>query len=148
MTEIFFSSSKLMADSEQSVLQILQPAHFSASTMLVADSTSISPLDMRDWTSEAAAEAWATVSGMSLGPWQAPAIKIPSVAVDTGASFGCRSVKNPSPQLMWKVRASLAASSAGIQAGCQDDHVHRDPSHLADQSVFHPDNQLADLFFV
>ena len=35
-----------------------------------------------------------------------------------------------------------------LQAGRQDDHVHRDAAHLADQRVFHPDDQFADFLFV
>jgi hypothetical protein len=35
----------------------------------------------------AAAEAWATVSGMSFGPWQTPARKIPSRPVEFGSAL-------------------------------------------------------------
>ena len=38
-------------------------------------------------TRAAAAAPWATQLGMSLGPWQAPAMKIPSVMVATGSSL-------------------------------------------------------------
>ena len=51
------------------------------------------PVSMRARASAAAAPAWATVSGISFGPWQQPARKIPSVKVLTGASLGCRSMK-------------------------------------------------------
>ena len=57
MTETCLSLSKLMADSEQRVLQIRHPAHLVSSTMLVADSTSICPFAMSACTCEAAAEA-------------------------------------------------------------------------------------------
>ena len=44
----------------------------------------------------AAALAWATVSGTSLGDWQAPAKKTPSVLVWKGRSLGWASWKKPS----------------------------------------------------
>jgi hypothetical protein len=36
-------------------------------------------------TREAAADAWATVSGMSFGPWQTPAMVIPPLKVEVGS---------------------------------------------------------------
>ncbi len=149
MTEIFFSSSKLIAEREQSVLQIRQPAHFSASTMLVADSTSISPLEIRDWTAEAAAPAWATVSGNILGALAGP-----------GNEDSVRCGRHGS-KLWVSFREERAIAAADVesmgdvlgvfrrlQTVCQDDHVQRDPAHLADQSVFHPHNQFPDFLFV
>ena len=53
------------------------------------------PVSMGTRAWGAAAPAWATVSGMSLGPWQQPARKMPSVKVLTGASLGWRSRKKP-----------------------------------------------------
>ncbi len=47
-------------------------------------------------TRAAAAAPCTTVSGTSFGPWQAPAIKMPSVMVATGSSLGWRSTKKPS----------------------------------------------------
>ena len=41
----------------------------------------------------AAAPAWETVSGMSLGPWHTPDRKIPAVGDSTGRSLGCASVR-------------------------------------------------------
>ncbi len=41
----------------------------------------------------AAAPAWATVSGISLGPWQTPERKIPAVGDSTGRSFAWDSVR-------------------------------------------------------
>ena len=46
---------------------------------------------------DAAALAWATVSWISFGAWQHPAMKIPFTNVSTGRSFGWASRKNPSP---------------------------------------------------
>ncbi len=94
--------------------------------------------------SAAAAPAWATVSGMSCGPWQAPAMKIPSVKVFTGASLGWRSRKKPSvEQEMLNRRRTSWASALRLQADGQDHHVHGDAAHDADQGVLHPDDQLA-----
>ena len=60
----------------------------SSSTSLVAASTSISPRPISDSAWAAAAEACATVSGMSFGPWQAPAMKTPSVACRDRGELG------------------------------------------------------------
>ena len=50
-----------------------QPEHFETSTCEICGSeSSVSWLNM-PMTLDAAAPAWATVSGMSLGPWAAPA---------------------------------------------------------------------------
>ena len=59
----------------------------------------------------AAAAPWATLLGMSLGPWAAPAMKTPSVIVATGSSFGCFSMNQPlALQDMPKRRATSFAS--------------------------------------
>ena len=47
-----------------------------------------SPFEIIPRMSAAAAWAWATVSGMSFGPWLHPAMYTPSVVVPTGSSFG------------------------------------------------------------
>jgi hypothetical protein len=58
------------------------------------------------------ARACATVSGMSFGEAQAPAMNTPSVVVDTGSSFGWLSMNHPSlSRLMFTRRATLAESS-------------------------------------
>ncbi len=59
-------------------------------------------------------------AGISFGPWQAPAMKMPSVIVATGSSFGWRSMKKPSKsQPMPKICAtsleSWRASMAGLR---------------------------------
>ena len=105
-----------------------------------------SPASMRARASAAAAPAWATVSGMSFGPWQAPAMKTPSVKVLTGASLGWRlqeqafgaaaHVEQPAHRLRVGLR---------LQAGGQHDHVHRNAAHEAGQGVLHADHQLAFL---
>jgi hypothetical protein len=64
--------------------------------------------------------------------------------VETGASLGCLSVKNPSPQLMLNVWAiSLASRFQGV---CQNHHIHR-IRHLADQGIA-THNQLANLLLL
>src|SRR5450756_428850 len=79
------------------------------STLTVALSTSAN-------APAAAAPAWATVSGMSLGYWQQPAMKMPSVIVLTGSSLGCRSRKKPSAeQPKPKVWLTALASLAGAR---------------------------------
>ena len=52
-------------------------------------------LASRPMTLEAVPEAWATVAGMSLGAWQAPARKTPAVLVSTGRSLGWPSFRKP-----------------------------------------------------
>ena len=74
----------------------------------------------------AAPEAWATVSGMSFGPWHAPARKTPSVAVQR-AQLGVLLQKEA-------VRALADAEDAGDVGGvvprlhgrAQHDHIDRD----------------------
>ncbi len=62
----------------------------------------------------AAARAWATVSGMSFGAWQAPAMKMPSVVVATGSSLGWLSMNQPSlSRLMLTRWATSSTSSRG-----------------------------------
>ncbi len=46
-------------------------------------------------------------------------------------------------QEMPKVLASCLRVGARLQAGRQDDHIHRDAALLADQGIFHLDDQLA-----
>ena len=75
---------------------VWQPEQISGSIQLMAEGTSTTPRVARDRDLAAAPEAWDTVSGMSLGDWQAPARKTPSVAVFNGPSLGCSSRKNPS----------------------------------------------------
>ena len=54
---------------------------------------------------------------MSFGPWQAPAMKTPSVIVATGSSLGWRSVSQPSMlQESPKRRAVSFASARGSRA--------------------------------
>ena len=97
--------------------------------------------------SAAAAPACATESGISFGPWQQPARKMPSVKVLTGASLGCRSRKKPSvPQLMLNMRRTLWASAWGSSP---IESTTMSTGMLADirphQGVFDPDDQLAFL---
>src|SRR5512139_273399 len=93
-TEIPLASRKSIAEYGQISMHNLQPAQRSGLMVAVVGSTSISPWADRDIASAAAAEAWATVSGISFGPWQHPAKKIPSTFVDTGLNFGWASMKN------------------------------------------------------
>ena len=81
---------------------------------------------------------------MSFGPWHAPAMKMPSVIVATGSSLGCRSMNQPSMlHEMPNFLADLLGVGARLQPGRQDHHVDRDAPLLADQRVFHLDDQLA-----
>ena len=95
----------------------------------------------------AAAPAWATVSGMSLGYWQQPAMKMPSVTVADRLELG----------MTLEVEAVGAAAEAedlrdrlGVlarrQAGRQDHHVGRDAPRDAEQRVFGAHDEPA-LFF-
>src|SRR5450759_5917864 len=84
MLPMRFSSTSSIAPNGQTSTQNPQPRHSLevttetwASTLTFPDAISMSALD-------AAALAWATVSGMSLGPWQQPARNMPSDAVSTG----------------------------------------------------------------
>ena len=73
---------------------------------------------------------------MSLGPWQAPARRTPSLAVLTGASLGCFSRKKPSAeQEMPKVAADLGRVGLRLQGHGQDHHVDRDLADAAQQRV-------------
>ncbi len=74
-------------------MHVLQPEHSSSWITEVAASISTVPLLIIDNTLAAAADACATVSGISFGPWQQPAMKTPSVVVATGSSLGCFSKK-------------------------------------------------------
>jgi WD40 repeat protein len=86
MTDIFFSSSKLMAESEHSVLQIRHPAHFSASTMLVADSTSISPFEIR--LSTKLPNTTSSQTGFGRSRWMPDGKKIAFVGFDDAGLTG------------------------------------------------------------
>ena len=61
-----------MAVNGQSPTQIWQPEQSSSSMTAVMGSSSTLPRSARARASAAAAPAWATVSGMSFGPWQRP----------------------------------------------------------------------------
>ena len=71
---------------------------------------------------------------MSLGDWQQPAMKMPSVVVATGSSLGWLSMNQPS--LSWLMLTSRATSS-GVLARLHADHEHdevgRDVDLLAGQ---------------
>src|SRR5512145_200499 len=73
-----------------------QPAHFSSIQVAKYGSSSTSPLWIGMLAADAAPSADATVSGISLGPWQTPARKTPAVVVPQGFSFGCASRSHPS----------------------------------------------------
>src|SRR4030042_1334299 len=80
----------------QSSVHSPQPTHSSLSTTAESGSIQTFFANMGAAADDAAAFAWATLSGMSLGLWQHPARYMPSIAVSTGLSFGCASAKNPS----------------------------------------------------
>ena len=69
-------------------------------------------------TFAAAAPAWATVSGISLGPWQVPDKNIPAVGLSTGLSLGWASVKKSlvsmlAVSIVARALADLSGSMAG-----------------------------------
>src|SRR5512136_2786232 len=65
----------------------------------------------------AAALPCATLYGISLGPWHAPATNMPSVGVSIGLSFGWLSMKKPSlPREMPKILATSAEPLLGMAA--------------------------------
>ena len=71
-------------------------------------------------------------------------MKTPSVKVETGASFGCRSRNQPSLEHdMLNIRRTSSASSRASRPVREHDHVHRDAPDQADQRVLDPDDQLA-----
>ena len=118
MLDSFSVSLKVMALYGQSATQTLQPEQAASLTKAVAASSSTLPLSMRARASAAPARAWATVSGMSLGPWAQPTIKTPSLAVATGSSLACLSSRKPSA--LWdrlKSRATSLASGRASMAG-------------------------------
>src|SRR5271169_6624692 len=103
-----------MAEYGQSGTHVLQPEHSSSVMYAVLGSISTYPVSIKTNASAAAEPACPTESGISLGAWHAPAIKMPSVKVFTGASFGWRSRNQPSvEQLMLKSRLTSLASSWG-----------------------------------
>ena len=67
---------------------MLHPIHRAPSITAKKGSISTSPLPINTEALEAAPFACATASGISLGPWQTPAMNIPSVKVSTGLSLG------------------------------------------------------------
>ena len=71
-------------------------------------------------------------------------MKMPSVMVATGSSLGCLSMNQPSAlQEMPNKLATSFGVVARLQTGGEDDHIHRDAALLADQGIFHLDDQLA-----
>src|SRR5512136_2305781 len=97
-TDTFHTGSIEGAPKGHTSTHMPHPAHSSASTTAVADSTGTVPRMSGMSDEEAAALAWEIVSEMSLGPWQQPAKKTPSMAVSTGRSLGCASRKKPSAE--------------------------------------------------
>ncbi len=83
-----FSALNWMAVCGHTPTQMWQPQHFSGSMYEIVGSTLTVGLSTRASAHAAAAPACATVSGMSLGYWQQPAMKMPSVTVLTGSSLG------------------------------------------------------------
>src|SRR3990172_6629223 len=111
------SRSSSIASYGHSGMQIWQPEHSFSSMYARFGSRVMKPFDVRAIASAAAASAWATVSGMSLGPWHAPAMNTPSFSVATGASFGWRSKKKPSAeQDMFRSRRTSSRSGWGSKA--------------------------------
>ena len=127
-------------------MHVLQPEHMFSSTQAVLGSSSICPESIRTRTLAAAASAWATVSGMSFAPWQAPATITPSLAVFTGASLGCFSRKKPSAeQEMPNATADVGRVGLRLQGHGQDHHVHLDLADRAQERVVHLHHQAAPL---
>ncbi len=95
-------------------------------------------------TFAAAAPAWATVSGMSFGPWHTPERNTPAVGLSTGRSFGCASVKK---SLVSMEAVSIVASGAGglvrLDGGRQHDHVGVDVQLLVVDQVAGLHHELA-----
>jgi len=75
-TEIPLASRKSIAEYGQISMHNLQPAQRSGLMVAVGRFDFNLSLADSDIASAAAAEAWATVSGISFGPWQHPAKKI------------------------------------------------------------------------
>ena len=103
-----------MAWNGHMVLQTRQPEQAFSSTEATTGSMSTWPLLIIPWMRAAAAAPWDTESGMSFGPWQAPAMKTPSVMVATGSSLGWRSVSHPS---MLQESPNLSAVSLASARG-------------------------------
>jgi len=56
----------------------------------------------------------ATDSGISFGPWPAPATNTPAIRLSTGRNFGCASFRNPSlPQLILRIREMAEVLGCG-----------------------------------
>ena len=82
-----------MAPYGHTFAQVEHPLHRSSSDcavhgLVISLSFASSPMAFT-----AAAPAWATVSGISFGPWHTPDRKIPAVGDSTGRSFACASVR-------------------------------------------------------
>ena len=82
-----------MAPYGQTFSQLEQPLHIISSGWAVHGLQVRLSLHRRPMTFAAAADACATVSGMSFGPWHVPERNTPAVGLSTGRSFGCASVK-------------------------------------------------------
>src|SRR3990172_649000 len=76
-------------------MQVPQAAQIVSLIEATSGSRVISSWENRICTLPAAADAWATDSGMSLGAWQAPQTNTPAAFVSIGRSLGCDSERNP-----------------------------------------------------
>ena len=111
------TSSNSMALYGHMLLHIRQPEQSSSLIEATMGSIITVPLVIMPEIRAAAAAPWATEAGISLGPWHAPAMNMPSVMVATGSSFGCRSVNQPRMlQEMPHLRPSSLASAWGSKA--------------------------------
>ncbi len=81
-------SSRVMALYGHRLPQTPQPEHNVSLTLAAMGSSETLPWLIGIWAAAAAPAAWATVSGMSFGPWQQPARKMPSVLSRTGSAWG------------------------------------------------------------
>jgi hypothetical protein len=73
ITDTSRSSSNTIAEYGQLVMHVLHALHRSGMISEVIGSRTYLPRSARDRAQAAAAAPWATESGMSFGPWQAPA---------------------------------------------------------------------------
>src|SRR4030042_3532609 len=95
-------------------------AHRSSITAATVGDWVISEWENNCSTLAAAPLACASVSGISLGPWQVPARNTPAVRVSTGRSLGCASLKKPSASLlMWSVWPRGVGPEAGTMGGAR-----------------------------
>jgi len=145
MTAFLVASSKVMAVYGQS------GRHDFAAAAIRKDVRRYSLLfDMalviRTIASAAAAPAWATVSGMSRGPWQQPAMKMPSVNVLTGASFGLAlQEKTLRATAHVEETADVWASACGSRPVASHHHIDGNAAHKSSQRIFDPNDELAFL---